>query len=282
MHDDKPDDISKTGISFHWDKDEDLRLMAGGNLYLHPHISTVTYMTGLGSPTLIANSRINPLSGEWMVPGEEGSEEKQVEGLVSWPTQGKHMSFDGRYLHAALPALMQPGEFEKQIHFEDSKDPKEQKLLKRRHRRVTFLVNIWLNYTPFNVEPFPDTMVDKLSGLKVSERKSLEFQPEGSVPTTSISTNRTKVMDLKDNKTIEEKPTEFTWPMGDCDSQERIRMSLPLETIRSQANRGGNVRIHWDTNADSCFSLHKGPLEAKKRSQEDENADESVKRSRKS
>ena len=97
MHDDKPDDISMTGISFHWDKDEDLRLMAGGNLYLHPHLSTVTYMTGIGSPTLVTNSRINPLTGEWMVPGKEGgSDEKQVEGLVSWPLQGKHMSFDGR------------------------------------------------------------------------------------------------------------------------------------------------------------------------------------------
>lgn len=96
MYEDKPDDISRTGISFHWDKDEDLRLMAGGNLYLHPHLSTVTYMTGLGSPTLVVNNRISPFSGEWMVPGEEGSDEKKVEGLVSWPTQGKHTSFDGR------------------------------------------------------------------------------------------------------------------------------------------------------------------------------------------
>lgn len=187
-----------------------------------------------------------------------------------------------RYLHAAMPDLMQPGEFEKQIHFEDSNDPKEQKLLKRRHRRVTFLVNIWLNYMPFNVEPFPDSMVDKLSGFKYSERSILEFHQEGSVITTSISTNCTKVKDLKDDKSIEEKPTEFTWPMGDCDSQERIRMSFPVETVRSQAHSGGNVRIQWDTKADACFGLHKGLEESAKRSQENENADadESAKRPR--
>lgn len=96
MHDDEPDEISQTGISFHWDKDEDLRMMAGGNLYVHPHLSTVTYMTDLGSPTFVANCRVNNLNGEWIVPGEAGSAGEKVQAFVSWPKRGKHMSFDGR------------------------------------------------------------------------------------------------------------------------------------------------------------------------------------------
>ena len=176
---------------------------------------------------------------------------------------------------------MEPGAFEKQIHFEDCKDAKQQKLLKRRHRRVTFLVNIWLNYTPFNVEPFPETMIDKLSGVKDNERCSLEFQKDSSVPTTSILTNSRTVKNLRDNVGIDEKPKEFTWPMGDCDSEERIRMSLPLETIRTEACRGGNVRIRWETETDACFELQKGPFrEPTKRSQEDDSVDESAKRAR--
>jgi len=46
-------DMSKDGISFHWDKDEELRLLCGGNTYVHPHLSTVTYLTGIGAPTLV-------------------------------------------------------------------------------------------------------------------------------------------------------------------------------------------------------------------------------------
>ena len=177
---------------------------------------------------------------------------------------------------------MEPGEFEKQLHFEDSRDPKEQKSLKRRHRRVTFLVNIWLNYTPFNVLPFPESMIDKLSGLKESDRSSLEFQSESSVPKISISTNSATVKDLKTGEKIEETPKECTWPMGDCDSQERIQMSLPLGTVRKEASRGGNIRIEWDTNnKDACFALRKGPAdEPTKRTRDKQNPDVSPKRAR--
>ena len=34
--------VKKGGISFHWDKDEDLRLLTGGTTFVHPHLSTVT------------------------------------------------------------------------------------------------------------------------------------------------------------------------------------------------------------------------------------------------
>jgi hypothetical protein len=49
---DEDDDGSKdpfvNGISFHVDKDEELRLLTGGSTYVHPHLSTVTYLTNIG------------------------------------------------------------------------------------------------------------------------------------------------------------------------------------------------------------------------------------------
>jgi len=39
-------------------------------------------------------------------------------------------------------------------------------ILERRHRRVTFLVNILLNYKPFNVHVFPESMIDKMSKVE--------------------------------------------------------------------------------------------------------------------
>lgn len=263
MHDDDPDEISKTGISFHWDKDEDLRLLTGGNTFIHPHLSTITYLTDFGSPTLITNCRVHNLTGEWMVPSN-------VEGFVSWPKMGKHTCFDGRYLHAALPALMAPGAFEKQIQFQESNDKQKQKLLKRRHRRVTFLVNIWLNYKPFNVEKFPDLMVDKLSGHKDEDQKGLVFTSSDGIETKVFHTDSkvTKKLDGKfSNKTP---PKKFTWPMGGCDSRECIKVYMPLEEIRSEATTGGNVMIHWESKTikkddlEDCFELCKDSEDGEK------------------
>jgi hypothetical protein len=102
MHDppQQDDDMAKKGISFHWDKDEDLRLLAGGSLYVHPYLSTVTYFTNLGAPTMTVNCRIDTFNGEWMLP------EQNQGSFVSWPKQGKHLSFDGQFLHAAPSNLM--------------------------------------------------------------------------------------------------------------------------------------------------------------------------------
>lgn len=146
--DNDEDDMAKSGISFHWDKDEDLRIMCSGSMYIHPHISTVTYLTDLGAPTMVLTKRVDPFTGEY-VKGNHGNgakhegksdgggdqDEDVTEGFVSWPKRGKHLSFDGRYLHAAPSDLMEDGMFEKQCKFEcrDDMDEKEKKVLQRRH-----------------------------------------------------------------------------------------------------------------------------------------------------
>ena len=199
------DDDERNGISFHWDKDEDLRLLCGGTTYVHPHLSTVTYLTGIGAPTLVAEGfRIHSLTGEWQVPPPQqrdlGNDEMRIlsagagaAAFISWPRTGKHLSFDGRYLHAAPADLQEPGAFAEQcrvvpppeegsttittvvgVDDGNNNDDAEQKRKaalqqRRRHRRCTFLVNIWLNYKPFNVHPFPDTMIDKMSGYHHSQ-----------------------------------------------------------------------------------------------------------------
>jgi len=255
MHDPQPDNMSTAGISLHWDKDEDLRLLAGGSLYVHPYLSTVTYLTDLGAPTMVVNCRVNYANGEWIVP------EENVEGFVSWPKQGKHLSFDGRFLHAAPPDLMEHGVFQQQCKIsveEDwkSMDAKEaercRKILERRHRRVTFLVNVWLNYKPFNVEPFPDTMIDKLTKVDESNWNSVFSAPDQSeVSERRVAVNDNEVSDDSLSSGDNQQAHAFTWPMGDCDSNETIEMHMPLLSIRGEATAGGNVRIHWKQRAES-------------------------------
>ena len=98
---------------------------------VHPHISTVTYMTGAGAPTLVLQQRC-PVEYD-AVPEAFGS---ISEGWLSYPLPGKHMSFDGRFLHGA-PASLAP--------VTSGSD----------ELRITFLANIWLNYHPSGLEMFP-------------------------------------------------------------------------------------------------------------------------------
>jgi hypothetical protein len=266
MHDDQPDELSTTGISFHWDKDEDLRLLTGGTTYIHPHISTVTYLTDIGAPTLVTNHRVHSLTGEWISPD-------RVEGFVSWPRTGKHMSFDGRFLHAAPADLMEPGLWEKQLRLpprspcEEGTTKQQENALKRRHRRVTFLVNIWLNYKPFDIKPFPSSMIDKMSGTNGTETNTFAFRNDMGVKMTE------DIQVSQSDPKWEFSIHKFTWPMGDCDSNEFIDAQIPLETIRKQALQGGNSRICWAVNDIQGFGVRLYVKSSEKRKPDEENDD---------
>lgn len=224
-------DMTKQGVSFHWDKDEDLRQITGGHTYIHPHLSTVTYLTSLGAPTLAINCRIHPLTGEWLPQAS-----KKAEALVSWPRPGKHLSFDGRYLHAAPTDLLPAGVWEESLKFEASAEASVQRRLTRRHRRVTFLVNIWLHYRPFNVQAFPDTMLDKMSHREDDQSGCLVFA------------NRPKKISDEFEKTEEEDSTwtRKNWPMGGSDGdEESIQLALPVSRLHQALKTRGDVRLVW-------------------------------------
>jgi hypothetical protein len=215
----------ETGITFHWDKDEDLRILCGGNTYIHPHLSTVTYLTDLGSPTLVTDTRIHSLSGEWILPNNTPT------SWISWPRRGKHFSFDGRYLHAAPMELMPPGLWEQQLQHSNP----DSKASVRRHRRVTFLVNVWLHYKPFYVDRFP--MPEKMSGYQDTNKIGLTF---GSSPDP--------VSIITDNKVAKANVTRLTWSMGggSDDYEEFIHMDIPLPAIQEKREEGGSLQLRFD------------------------------------
>jgi hypothetical protein len=244
--DDTATDMAKEGISFHWDKDEDLRILCGGNIYVHPHISTVTYLTSIGAPTLALNIRINSLTGEWIVPS---SANENVQGFLSWPRYGKHLSFDGRYLHAAPSDLMPKGAFQQQCQSPiDNPSPADQKTLQRRYRRVTFLVNVWLNHKPFGIQPFPHTMIDKLSGHAADQaRVGLRFSNEDTATTKAVTVDIKGVAqeDSDHGSPTDGMITRLQWPMGDCSSGEVIEADIPLDVVLGQASDGGSLGVTW-------------------------------------
>lgn len=241
--DESSNDMAKSGISFHWDKDEDLRLLCGGSMYIHPHLSTVTYLTDIGAPTMVLSKRVDPMSGDTVM------EDSDVTGFVSWPKRGKHLSFDGRYLHAAPSDLMEENKFEEQCTFKVSEhmSDQEKKVLGRRHRRVTFLVNIWLNYKPLNVNPFPETMLNSLSAVdlfgefNLFDTKTDTEQPKDRRVCATLHGSNEIIATGK--LPIEVVPR--TWPMGSCDDEEHIMIPISTAVIHDQALTGSNVYLSW-------------------------------------
>ncbi|CAM9251161.1 unnamed protein product [Choristocarpus tenellus] len=164
-------------IGWHWDKDYAMET-AGVNV--HPCLATVTYLSSNGGPTVILQKQ-GPMECE----DEEGVEGEAPRSWVSHPSIGKHISFDGRYLHAA-PADMvmrsamgsSAGEVEQAeagVKRELDGGPKDAHTTKQRvtadettvavsgRLRVTFLVNVWLNHKPSSAVPLPETTANALS-----------------------------------------------------------------------------------------------------------------------
>lgn len=126
------------GIEFHWDMDEFLIESTGLNV--HPHLSTVTYLSECGAPTLVCDTRTPTLYDDV----DDESYGHVTAATLCVPATGKHLVFDGRFLHGAVP-------IEALTAGSANENP-----------RVTFMVNIWLNYVPIGAESFPDELLRRM------------------------------------------------------------------------------------------------------------------------
>ena len=109
-------------IGFHYDKDEAMASIK--SKMKHPLISTVTYLTDVGGPTLIFNQTTN---------GNDESPEIPDLGWISYPTKNRHITFSGDLQHGVLGSASKSGRVSQ--------------------GRVTLLINWW------EVQPMePNTM----------------------------------------------------------------------------------------------------------------------------
>ena len=250
-----PDDITKSGMSFHWDKDEDLRLLCSGSVHIHPHLSSVTYLTDLGAPTMVLSRRVEGMRGEIIYKDDENG----TAGFISWPKPGKHLSFDGRLLHAAPSDLMEDGLFEEQCQFNmiQGMSNKEKKIMEWRHRRTTFLVNIWLNYKQFNVNPFPETMMSSMSKVDLfgdfqlfRHSKDDKGHTNGtqSATHTKVFLTKTGATEISEEGQKPIKVVEMTWPMDSCNGNDQIKVPISMDIIREQSFDRSNVLLSWQAN----------------------------------
>ena len=156
-------------IGVHWDKD--YALEASG-VNLHPHVGTVTYVGASveGAPTLVARLGGPVAFGESVAARAETDQDGAC-AYASYPFPGKHIAFDGRWIHGA-PANLARGLDE---HEDDTRAP-----------RVTFLVNVWLNHAPGGAAPFPEDAVARTSKEPYVVGDCVGAEEEGSAEVVDV------------------------------------------------------------------------------------------------
>eukprot|EP00588_Corethron_pennatum_P009969 CAMPEP_0194266744 /NCGR_PEP_ID=MMETSP0169-20130528/1550_1 /TAXON_ID=218684 /ORGANISM="Corethron pennatum, Strain L29A3" /LENGTH=494 /DNA_ID=CAMNT_0039007499 /DNA_START=62 /DNA_END=1546 /DNA_ORIENTATION=+ len=137
-------------IGWHWDRDYTLEAAAG--LKIYPHVATVTYASPVGYGTVVMDAPGGDGEGEDCVP--ELSEGKRA--WVSLPAAGKHLAFDGRFLHGAPAETTERIAGSERGDDGDGEGDGEQK-------RTTLLVNLWINHRPFGVVPLPKDVLEKMT-----------------------------------------------------------------------------------------------------------------------
>ena len=198
-------DSSDGGVGFHWDKDYG---MEEHGVSIFPHIATVTYISQVekAAPTIVLEKTSPPIF-EASVEGKAG---KNV--YISWPKQGKHIAFDGRYLHAACTELIPAP-----ISDVDSRS-KETSV----EKRISLLVNIWLNHVPKDAVTCPKSISRKFCQSNVGRGNTLNF--EDCRAPTDLKVTRDKSFQgfgLKD----------FEWQLFVDSVEHTVCASIPISKI---------------------------------------------------
>eukprot|EP00121_Abeoforma_whisleri_P009287 Awhi_evm2s8536 len=233
-------DDEKEGVGFHWDKDEDLVDEIGINI--NPQIATVTYLTNSGQPTVIVNRR-PPFNYEDVdslyTPGFsvtedmsqvcKTSEETEIEGYgesrikeddnnkvwISYPKKGRHLSFDGRYLHAAPARLLRV--------------PSESK---PEGKRITFLCNIWIDHHPTCILRPENEDLEPL-GLSDFKNTGIVLVPVASSSPSSAFSEFVKYTCNDTSKT--ENLTEcFTSIFGPTRVDHQLTFGIPVKSVLTE------------------------------------------------
>jgi hypothetical protein len=140
---------------------------------------------------------------------------------VSCPKVGKHISFDGRFLHAASSQLLSTSA--------SGGSPSS---------RITFLVNIWLNHRPLGVQTFPSSLLQRMS---TNSNNALGASLE-----SNLFQNCTQENITHSDVTKEPVKSEITWLLGATDdAEEQITVQVPLAAIEREVSYGGTLCVQW-------------------------------------
>ena len=141
---------SRDDIGFHWDRDYELEESEGVHVY--PIKSTVTYLSDCGAPTMIVDKRGTADSSHELI----GVADKFS---LCKPKIGRSIVFDGSLLHAAPSGIEDENDEDNSQSDSDDDDEEEEEEEDDEEdddvvRRVTLLVNVWIDHIPHQAKRF--------------------------------------------------------------------------------------------------------------------------------
>ena len=247
-------------ITFHWDVDEYCQDALG--VAISPALSTVTYLSDLGAPTLVLDV---PTPKRYAVRKAYGPVHSAT---LCYPRCGKHLVFDGRLLHGAVP--IGPTSFTQAKASQplgtpitaveqgatggaDPQDPAiasalgalraSSKVAAGGEVRVTFLVNIWLHHQPANIEELPANLVPTFTKVPVADsaaaaavkrlsEPAAQTVAKGALHTSSEDStgiSQPLVMSRQPPSTCKVLETDF----GRGRAKHRLRVTLPTRSAEA-------------------------------------------------
>eukprot|EP00804_Cyclotella_cryptica_P027290 CCRYP_014391-RA/>CCRYP_014391-RA protein AED:0.04 eAED:0.04 QI:171/1/1/1/1/1/2/56/452 len=242
LDDDEEEEDDEVGM--HFDADYGLEAQIS-NFMLHPRVGTITYLSDIGVPTLILDKRS---------PAPSDVEKKSLGGDInrawlSHPRFGKHVAFDGRLLHGA-PGKFFPAVAEsvtvtepktKKAKVEEKECTKHQNPLSG--KRITFLVNIWLNHCPIDADILDEDVVSKLTTVWENPTNGKTKADESYCPPFKWNLKDVSVPDdLGEAVTLTAAPTESDGPAGVeedlviCNRQITMIFGATMESFHDVSN----------------------------------------------
>lgn len=138
---------SRDDIGFHWDRDYELEESEGVHVY--PIKSTVTYLSDCGAPTMIVDKRGTADSSYELIGVADTFS-------LCKPKVGRSIVFDGSLLHAAPSGIDDENDEDESQSDSDDDDEEEEEEEEDDdvERRVTLLVNVWIDHIPHQAKRF--------------------------------------------------------------------------------------------------------------------------------
>jgi len=253
--DDNEEEEEEDEVGLHFDADYELEEQTG-NIMLHPRLSTVTYLSDHGAPTLIFDQKSPPMDDMKKKTLEKGINK----AWLSHPKVGKHTVFDGRFLHGA-PALYFPGRSNKNNNSsEETKEPaaKRQKVICDDRKRYTLLVNIWLNHWVMDAGLLEDEVCVALTTPWEDEKSNLKVD-DSYIPPFAWNKDVDLSKPTAEMKRIKLNPSTVD-PAGEdeialCNHNVTVKYNPLMSDCHAAAFLGSTVEIELEK---GTISLHVG------------------------
>eukprot|EP00977_Amphora_coffeiformis_P019977 scaffold7729_cov172-Amphora_coffeaeformis.AAC.6 len=245
-------DSDDDAVGFHWDLDYEAQERCA--VYRTPYAGTVTYLCDTGAPTMILDKMPTVKSSSGCSPDNGTPIQK---GWLSLPWPGKHIRFPGACLHGApdLEDVLAVNVAQEQDSSLESKTPpqctfksnkkknakKQESKDGKRKKRVSLLVNVWLDGKPGFAAPLDHGIAEKLSPCL--SKVPFQLKQQSTRLNDDDDDNNNKNSNAVQQPTKATKQSGFSWHVAHCASDVECQLVVAQLPILGAVREGATVPL---------------------------------------